>query len=121
MEGPLYYEIQKPPGRVHVTYCTQPTFDQWAATMRSILREPHYEPGFGMLLDRSRVPHPAATAYIHQMVDFIERHAAQSGDARWAVLVADIGSYGMARMAEILGPTGKIRGFMVSEEAKAWL
>jgi len=121
MGNPLAYEIDPRAGRVHVTYGTQPTFDQWAATMERIIGDPQYETGFGFLLDRSRVTRPASTDYIHRMVNFIESCADRNGDARWALLVVDLGSFGMARMAELLSLSGKIRAFFIMEEAKTWL
>ena len=121
MKGPLKYEIDEAERRIHVTYCVQPTFDQWASTMEEIFRHPHFEGRFGFLLDRSRIARPASTDYIHRMVNFIESHAAQSGDARWALVVVDTASFGMARLAEVLSVSGKIRAFFNMDEAKAWL
>jgi len=121
MDAPLSYYIDLPVSRVHVVYHRQPTFEQWAATMKEILEDPRFKPGSGILLDRSKVPHPAATDYIHRMVDFIETSALQAGAARWAIVVVDLSSFGMARMAELLSMSGNVRGFFVMEEAKAWL
>jgi hypothetical protein len=121
MDEPLSYHIDVPAQRVHVIYHRQPTFEQWAATMKNILEDPRFKSGCGILLDRSKVPHPAATEYIHQMVDFIDTSSVQIGDSRWAIVVVDLSSFGMARMAELLSLTGKVRGFFVMEEAKAWL
>ncbi len=121
MEVPLIYEFFEAERRVHVTYCVQPTFDQWASTMEEIFCHPKFEGRFGFLLDRSRISRPASSEYIHQMVNFIESHAAQSGDARWALVVVDTASFGMARMAEVLSASDKIRAFFDMDEAKAWL
>ena len=121
MNSPLSYRIEPDTRRVHVTYRLQPSFEQWAAGMGAILRDPKFVPGFGFLLDRSRIPRPVKIDYIRQMVEFIEGHDAQSGGAYWAIVVVDLGSFGMARMAEILASSGKIRAFLQMEEAKAWL
>ena len=89
--------------------------------MQQILDDPKFRAGSGILLDRSKVPHPAATDYIHRMVDFIDNNAIQNEDSRWAIVVVDLSSFGMARMAELLSLSGKVRGFFVMDEAKAWL
>ena len=121
MDTPLVYKINPVERHVHVKYQAQPTFDQWESTMQEILHDPQYHAGFGFLLDRSHIWSPASTGYIHRLVDFAENHVAQSGGARWALLVVDFGSLGMARMAELLSLSAEIRAFLKFEEAKAWL
>jgi len=121
MDAPLVYKINQAERHVHVKYGAQPTFDQWEFTMQEILHDPQYEAGFGFLLDRSHIWSPASTNHIHRLVDFIENHGAESGGARWALLVVDFGSLGMARMAELLSLSAEIRAFLNFDEAKAWL
>jgi hypothetical protein len=121
MQVPLLYEIHEAERRIHVTYCVQPTFDRWVSTMEEIFRHPRFKARFGILLDRSRISRPASSDYIHRMVSFIESHAAQTGDARWALVVVDTASFGMARMAERLSASGRICAFFNMDEAKAWL
>jgi len=121
MDSPLEYEIDLARRCVVVTYHHQPTFAEWAETMEFIFGDPKYEPGLGMLMDRRFLLAPATTEYIRRLVAFIEANHGRTAGARWALLVADIGSYGMARMAEQLGRGHSIRSFRVWEGALAWL
>ncbi|MEP6672742.1 MAG: hypothetical protein ABJF10_26495 [Chthoniobacter sp.] len=121
MDSPLEYEIDLARRCVVVTYYHQPTFAEWVDTMEFIFDDPKYQPGLGMLMDRRFLLAPATTEYIHRMVSFVEESHSRTGRARWALLVADIGSYGMARVAEQLGGRHLIRSFRVWEGALAWL
>ncbi len=121
MRHPLIYEIDVTRRCVHVRYHFQPTFVEWEETMERILSDSAYVAGFGMLLDRRYVMHPADPEYMRRLVDFVENTGSRSGGARWALLVTDSGSFDVARMAEQLAPSERIRAFRELEKARAWV
>jgi len=122
MEWPLSYEIDRSKCLVLVTYHEQPSFAQWMQTMDRIFADPAYHPQFGILLDRQKILRPAETEYIKQMVGYIDDRRTRGTLARWAILVCDIGSYGMGRMAEQLSScTHSIRTFKQKGDAEMWL
>ncbi len=122
MEWPLSYVIDAPKRMVFVTYHEQPSFAQWSQTMGRIFEEPDYQPQMGIVLDRRAVFRPAETEYVRQMVRYIDRRRATVGASGWAILVGNLGSYGMGRMAEQLSDcTQSIRTFKRLEEAESWL
>lgn len=121
MNCPIDYEINVTQRRVHVTYRSQPRFDEWEATMDTIFQDSRLDPGFGILLDRREVPRAASTDYIRRMVAFIDAKCAKFGPTPWAIVVADLTSFGAGRMAEQLANGGKIRTFRDLEQARGWL
>lgn len=121
MEPPLSSTFEENLRRVQVVYARQPTIEEWITTMQSIFSDPRFQPGFGVLLDRRKVTKGANTEYIRKMVAFIDAREKQVGYTRWAILVTDIGSYGVGRMAEQIGSTNSIRTCRSMEEANIWL
>ena len=121
MASSLTYEIDENLRQVRVTYLEQPSFEEWARTMKAILADDRYAPGFGFLMDRRSIEKPASTAYMQRLVQFVDLHRPQSGAARWALVVGDVASYGMARMAEGLDASETIRAFREIESARSWL
>ena len=89
--------------------------------MEAILADGRYQPGYGFIMDRRNITRPASTHYIRRLVNFIGFHRLQSGNAKWALVVGDMASFGMARMAEGLDPSETIRAFREIEEARVWL
>ncbi|HEY3900554.1 MAG TPA: hypothetical protein VGM54_18245 [Chthoniobacter sp.] len=118
---PLEYEFDISRRCVHVTYRAQPRFDEWEATMKGIFEDVRLEPAFGILLDRRDVPCAASTNYIRSMVRFIDAKAVRFGSTCWAIVVSDLTSFGVGRMAEQIAHTGTIRTFSQIEEAQTWL
>ena len=121
MKRPLIYAIDPARRCVHVTYHSQPVFTEWEHTMEQILNDPAYVPGFGVLLDRRYVMHPADPEYIQRMVAYMENNRARTAGARWAILVTDPGSFDMAKLAEQLAPSDRIRAFRELEKAWEWV
>ncbi len=121
MASPLSYEIDESRQEVRVTYLKQPSFEEWAATMEAILADSRYRAGFGFLMDRRSIAKPASTTYMRRLVQFVSSHRPQSGAARWALVVSDVASFGMARMAEGLDEFETIRAFREIESARSWL
>ncbi|MDR3406737.1 MAG: hypothetical protein P4L99_29900 [Chthoniobacter sp.] len=121
MRRPLNYEFDVARRCVHVRYDAQPVFEEWEETMERIFSDPAYVPGFGMLLDRRYVMHPADPEYMRRLVAFVENNNTRSSGARWALLVTDTGSFDMAKMAEQLAPSERIRAFRELEKAREWI
>jgi hypothetical protein len=120
MEPSLYVEFDVQHRSVRVVYQTQPSFEQWKTTMMAMLGDPRFQPGFGILLDRSRLLKPATSDYMSRLVDFIEQRAPEI-DARWAIVTSDLASFGMGRKAEISASRANIRTFKDRASAELWL
>jgi hypothetical protein len=120
MNPPLSVVFDLECRRAQVVYEAQPSFEQWQATIEEILQDKRFRSGFGILLDRSRIPNPASSAYIHRLVDFADRHA-RDNVIHWAIVTCDITSFGMGRMAEQLAEAAKIRTFKNRRAAELWL
>ena len=121
MEPPLGYQIDTSRRYVLVTYRRQPAIQEWSATMDTIFTDPMRDPSFGILLDRRRVASPASTEYIRKMVAGIEALNAKHGEVPWALLVSDVASFGVGRMAEQMGRSDAIRAFLELGEAEDWI
>lgn len=119
----LRYSIDKTSRIVTVHYEGKPDFDEWADTIRAVLRDPDHEPGFGFLLERRLVAEAPTAEYIRQAVHFIQAHQTELGGCRWAVAVSGNAPYGMVRMAQALaeGIPFPLQVFTDIEKAKGWL
>jgi hypothetical protein len=120
MNPPLSVEIDIERRCAQVVYEAQPSFDQWQATVEAILQDTRFQSGFGILLDRSGIYGPASSDYMLRLVHFVIRNS-KSNDVRWAIVTADLDSFGMGRMAEQLAQTGTIRTFKDRLAAELWL
>jgi hypothetical protein len=107
---------------VRLTYLEAPRFDEWVATMESVLGSPEYGPGFSWLVDRRSCPTPD-TAYIRKVSKFLAAHADRFADSRVAIVVENQAGYGMSRMEQILteGVFPGLEIFTDMERAEAWL
>ena len=105
-----------------LTYHEQPTFAEWSETMDRLLSDADGNPRLGVILDRRYVFLPADALYIRHMVRFLDDRRAAGKLGRCAIVVTDIGSYGMGRMAEeITNLPNSIRTFRNLHDAKEWL
>jgi hypothetical protein len=120
MNAPLFVEIDIERRCAQVVYDAQPSFDQWQATVEAILDDARFQSGFGILLDRSGIYGPASSDYMLRLVHFVNRNS-KSNNVRWAIVTADLDSFGMGRMAEQLAQTGTIRTFKDRLAAELWL
>lgn len=119
---PLRVEIDAAARKVLVTYQTQPTFAEWKAAIEPVFRNPQYRPGFSFLLDRTAVAQPATTEHIRMLAEFIDARLREQGVSRWAIVVSDLGSYGMGRMLEQISEYQYcIRTFRSLDAAADWL
>ena len=108
---------------VVLEYLEDSPFDDWSLTIDAVLRDASFRPGFGFLLDRSRLTTAPSTDYIRRVVAYVQQHAPQLGSSRVATLVSSITAFGMTRMAEILldPMQASARGFTDRAEALEWL
>jgi hypothetical protein len=120
MNKPLYVEFDLERRNVRVVYQTQPSFEQWKATITSVLEDPRFQSGFGILLDRSRILSPATSEHMRRLVHFVDQHA-QESDVRWAIVTSDLASFGMGRQAELSAVKASIRTFKDRASAELWL
>jgi hypothetical protein len=118
---PLEYEFDVERRRVHVTYHSQPRFDEWETTMDAVFEDARLRPAFGILLDRREVPRAATTSYIRSMVQYIDTKTLNFGPISWAIVVSDLTSFGVGRMAERISVAGTIRTFRDIDKARLWL
>ncbi|MEO8449253.1 MAG: hypothetical protein ABI647_05650 [Gemmatimonadota bacterium] len=118
---PLGYTINRNNGYVLVVYRGNPTIAQWTAVMRRALSDPAYQTGFGFLLDRRLAKGPPTTPFVRATLAFSEANRARLGASRWAVVVTDAASFGMARMGQILAEHQQIGAFTDMASAEAWL
>ncbi len=122
MPPPLSFAIDASKPVAIVTYHQQPTFAQWSDTMERLLHDANANPRLGVILDRRYVFLPAEAIYIRHMVRFLDERRAAGKLGRCAIVVTDIGSYGMGRMAEeITDLANSIRTFRNLQEAEEWL
>ena len=120
MTKPLYVEFDVEHRSVRVVYQTQPSFEQWKTTMKEVIEDPRFQPGFGILLDRSRILKPATSEYMSRLVDFVDQQAPEI-DARWAIVASDLASFGVGQKAEMSASKASIRTFTDRNAAELWL
>src|SRR4026208_2424857 len=98
MDAPIDYVIDNARRLAVVTYRTQPNFEQWSLTIDQLLDDPNYDSSFGVLFDRRKVLSPADTDYINRIARHLDDRRTAGKVGRCAVVVGDLGSYGMGRM-----------------------
>jgi hypothetical protein len=109
--------------RVAIVYQWQPTaISQWHEAMEEIFKDPAYEHGFDFLLDRTKIEQASSTAFIKDLVAYIDRHWRTKGQSRWVFVTHDIAAFGTGRMGEQLTAfPGSLRIFKSMQEATNWL
>lgn len=119
----LTYQIDAIKKRVLITYRWQPvSIAQWDEAMEQIFGDAFYQDGFDFLLDRTSIANPSSTAFIKDLVVYIDRHWKTKAQSRWVFVTHDIAAFGTGRMAEQLTDfPGSIRIFKSMRDATAWL
>ena len=118
----ISYSIDKVLRIVFTTYTGNPDFDEWANTMRAIFRDTSFESDFSFVLDRRLVTTAPTTEYIKKVDAFVKEHPIELGKSLTAVVVSEMGSFGMARMSQgLMNETEQTRVFTDIEKAKKWL
>ena len=88
-------------------------------TLRTILEDPNYQPGFGFYRDRRGFTLPP-TGLVHGVASVIRSTEALAG-SRWAIVVSDPANYGMMRMLSILSDVTEMEVFEDPVAATGWL
>lgn len=95
--------------------------DAWFELMNSLFSDSRYRKGLGIMVDRRLAPLPQKKD-LHAITRFVDQKEATGETCGWALVVADLGSYGMGRIAQQLSESEKSLGvFWDIPEALAWL
>lgn len=118
----LQHSIEADARLVRLTYSGLVTFDEWAATMKSVFDDPTYQPGFAFLADRRMALTPT-TLYVERAVTFIHDRRSRVAGSRLAIVVSNSGSFGMMSLAQMLAKhlVKDICVFKNLREAEHWL
>ena len=120
MDTPTY-RISPARQIVVLTYYVRPTVEDLQQVLALLAEDPAYQSGYGVILDRRKVP-SGSTIYVQKMVRLVDGLRKKMGDVHWALLVSDMESFGMGRMAEQLTDfPDTIRTFWDAQEAERWL
>lgn len=106
---------------IHVDGLT--TYEDWETSIRAVIADPEYQPGFDFLSDRRSADPPPTIETVRRAVGFFEFNSQQFGHCRWAIVVSGPAAYGMGRMAEALvAETGvRVKVFTQMAAADEWL
>ncbi len=119
----LEFSIHPQARLVRITYLADPTFDEFAATVRAIFAHPDFRPGMGVLADRSAILTPPTTEYVHRVVRFMGEFIPRHQVARWAQVASGPAAFGVARMGGALGAEDQVEYRVFTDVARAerWL
>jgi len=117
------YSIDPMNDIVEFDFTGSPSFEEWASVMRAVLSDRSFQSGYGFLSDRRGITNIPTTEYVRSVIRFLRGQCTAIGARRWAILVSDTASYGMARMAQELGDdlTFPIDVFTDEAKARRWL
>lgn len=117
------YRIDAAQRRVLIVYRWQPiSISQWEEAMEPIFKDASYQNGFDFLLDRRTIENASSTAFIKDLVAYIDRHWRTKAPSRWVFVTHDIAVFGTGRMGEQLTEfPGSVRIFKTMQDATAWL
>jgi hypothetical protein len=115
------YEIDRGKGLILITGLDARSPAEFEAVMREILADPNFRRGDGVICDRRGVTAPTPEV-IRSAVQFVSAHP-DLATSRWALIVSDVTSYGMMRMAQILASETSVDVaiFHEREPAEQWL
>lgn len=99
------------------------TYLEWEARMSAVLDDPDFDPTFSFLSDW-RTAQPPSVDHVKQGIQFIQRRSAELAErCKWAVVVSEIVTFGMARMGSTLAQKTPlwVEPFHDYDEALDWL
>jgi len=107
---------------VRLNYAGEVSPQEWRAVMEAVCREPTFEPGFGILVDRRQVEAPTSEC-VREVLNIIETHRRTLAACPWAVVVGSNAAFFMGRKLEMLARHGAIRikAFRDISTAERWL
>ena len=117
------YRIDAAKRRVLIVYRWQPiSISQWEEAMEPIFKDPSYQNGFDFLLDPTAIAKASSTAFIKDLVAYIDHHWRTKASSRWVFVTHDIAAFGTGRMGEQLTDfPGSLRIFKSMRDATTWL
>jgi hypothetical protein len=120
---PLTYAIESDTRIVAVVVSAPPSVDDYRRLLDTILSDPAYRPGYHFLVDRRAVAVVPDTQRVWAMTPLLDVIARWGGPCRMAVVTDGDATYGMMRMASVLGSdTGvEVGAFRDPDMARDWL
>lgn len=120
----ITYSIDAPARIIRLELVGEVGADEWTATMREILKNPTYRPGFGVLVDRRRAA-PVSAAFTKHVLGFLMLKQKQFVGACFALVLADPASFEMGRMGKTLAEEAalpiQVEVFQDVGAAERWL
>ena len=105
---PLRYHIDSNAGMLMVVGEGTISQSERLAAMRGWLRDPGFRPGLNTLCDFSAATSTPTMAELHEIVSVVERHAAEIGKKKLAVVAPRPVTFGVARQFQTLADTGPL-------------
>ena len=119
----LSYSIDPMNHIVEFHFMGSPSFEEWVLVIYAVLSDRSFQSGYGFLSDRRGMSDLPTTEEVRSVIGFLRKHYTAIRARRWAILVSDTASYGMARMTQQLGHELPFPIEVFTDEAKArrWL
>jgi hypothetical protein len=119
----ISHAIEPTARRVTIRVDGPTSYQDWEDSIRAVLADPQFQPGFDFLSDRRSADPPPTIDMVRRAVGFFELNRRQFGTCRWALVVSGPAAYGMGRMAEALAAeTGvRVKVFTQMAAADQWL
>ena len=119
----ILYEIDTEARLVRIAYTENALiFSEWKGAMDSILQDPLFKPGYGLLFDRRNVSVAPEKEFGKSVSLYIQQHISQLSDSHFAMVVVGLATYGIMRMLQgFMGETEHFMIFRDIEKAKQWL
>jgi hypothetical protein len=121
---PATYHIDASRRLVVITWLPgQPELTEWHVTLRTLMGDPAFAPGFSILSDWRAAVSPPDRQTMETLVDRI-RALVNEGVRRWGTVIpTTAAAFGMGRMAELLAEVRQvpIRVFQDYDEALVWV
>jgi hypothetical protein len=121
---PITYRIDPRRKRVYCTIEGTVELPEMVALVESVIGDPDFAPGFGILSDHRRVDRALTSAQLHGFLDFLSRVAERLQGSRFAVVTLKAASYAMMQVLRTLLPHRAgipMEVFTTLQDAEAWL
>jgi hypothetical protein len=119
---PIESSIDPAQRLITIRYTDPYTFQEWSASLTSVLSDARFRPGYSFLIDRRDVEAPSAE-FVREIDRFKRARRVAFGPVQFAIVVnSDVG-YGMARVEQMLNEVVGLssRVFRSIEAADEWL
>jgi hypothetical protein len=122
-----HYTIAPDVHLVTLTSGESPPVEEFRCALDAVLADPDFRPGFNFLSDRRSVRATPTATDIERVGQEVLFRGHELGGGLWAIVVADLSSYGVARMKSmLLDESGTQSGITLAvftdiDEARRWL